>query len=111
MLPTRPREAARSTCSSCTTPAVRTATRVSCGVMLIRTSSIAGSLRGNSSATGLKGGGTVERRAGRLQHRYAGLAQQLRGLVERQSHHARVAAVDPLDEHAGQALDRITAGF
>ena len=40
MLPTRPRVVLRSTCSSCTTPASSTATRVSWGVMLMRMSSI-----------------------------------------------------------------------
>src|SRR5688500_13386345 len=39
MLPTSPRLAARSIRSSCTTPAAMMATRVSCGVTLIRTSS------------------------------------------------------------------------
>src|SRR6266567_732478 len=40
MFPTRPRLAARSMCSSCGTPACITATRVSCGVQLIRMSSV-----------------------------------------------------------------------
>src|ERR671925_427580 len=39
MLPTSPRLAARSIRSSCTTPAAVIATRVSCGVTLIRISS------------------------------------------------------------------------
>src|SRR5687767_5102385 len=81
MLPTRPRLAARSMSSSCTTPEPATATRVSCGVTLIRTSS------------------------------FTQLLQQLAGLVERQAHHPRVAAVQLDDEARGAALDGIGAGL
>src|SRR3990167_4606738 len=82
MLPTWPRAAARSTSSSCTTPAPATATRVSCGVTLIRISS---SLMGVASL------------------------KQLRRLVKRQSHDPRVAAAQLGDEARGAALDGVAA--
>src|SRR6185503_10444429 len=78
MLPTRPRLAARSTSSSCTIPEATTATRVSCGLTLTRTSSM---------------------------H----LFQQLRGLVERQAHHAGIAAAQLDDEPPGASLDAVRA--
>src|SRR5471030_81512 len=36
-------------------------------------------------------------------------AEELGGFVERQAHHARVAALDPFDEGAGASLDAIGA--
>src|SRR5258706_8653031 len=83
MWPTSPGFAARWMCSSCGTPACMTPTRVSCGVQLIRMSS-------------------VMRRA-------LELLDELRGLVERQPHDARVAAVELGDEGRGAALDRVGA--
>src|SRR4030081_1077540 len=81
MLPTRPRFAARSMCSSCGTPACITPTRVSCGVQLIRMSSV--------------------------MMRDLELPDELRGLVERQPHDPRVAAAQLGDEGRGAALDRV----
>src|SRR6266536_646069 len=97
MLPTNPRALARSICSSSTTPCSSIATRVSCGVTLIRIS------------CGI-GGGRVQDRiyaapaAPRFQSevfskdREAEARERLRGLVQRQPHDARVAAVDPAHE-------------
>src|SRR6185503_8465755 len=79
MLPTRPRLAARSMRSSCTTPAPMTATRVSCGVTLMRISSL------------------------------TELFQQGLGLVERQAHDAGIAAAQLDHEAPGAALDRVGA--
>src|SRR5512146_2491203 len=84
MLPTRPRLAVRSIRSSCTTPASSTATRVSCGVTLIRTSSLT-------------------RRTHPLDH--------LGRLVQRQPHDSGIAAADGGDELRGAALDRVGAGL
>src|SRR5258706_3911514 len=84
MFPTRPRLAVRSTTISCTCPAPITATRVSCGVTLIRISSV------------------IER-SERL--------QQLRGLEERQADDAGMAAADLAHEHCGAALDGVGAGL
>src|ERR1700741_4239968 len=81
MFPTRPRLALRSIRSSCTTPEPVTATRVSCGVTLIRISSVAQFL---------------EERA---------------GLEERQPHDARVAAAQLHDKPRRAPLDGISAGF
>src|SRR5688572_6409461 len=81
MLPTSPRLASRSMSSSCTTPEPATATRVSCGVTLIRTSSL------------------------------TQLVEQLAGLVQRQPHDARVAAAQLDDEAGGTALDGVGAGL
>src|SRR5574341_1851367 len=81
MLPTRPRLLARSIRSSWMTPAPVMATRVSCGVTLIRISS--------------------------LTH----LSEKLARLVERQPHHARVAALDLDHEARGASLDRVGAGL
>src|ERR1041384_6982982 len=86
MLPTRPRPLERSTSSSCTTPAATTATRVSRGVTLIRISSL------TSAAL---------REA----------LEQLRRLVERQPHDARIAAAQLDDEARRAALDRVGAGL
>src|SRR5688572_32053586 len=79
MLPTRPRLAARSMSSSCTTPAPVTATRVSRGVTLIRISSL------------------------------TQLVEELAGLVERQAHDARVAAAQLDHPAPGTPLDRVGA--
>src|ERR1700704_5407195 len=92
MLPTRPRVAERSMCSSCTTPASSTATRVSWGVMLIRIS---------SADTGWRP----------LENADSGPRQQCRGLGQRKADHARIAALEFLDENSGAALDCVAAGF
>src|SRR3972149_4077067 len=84
MLPTRPRLAARSPTSSCPWPALRTATRVSCGVTLTRISS----LTPCSHAL-----------------------QQLRRFIQRQPHDPGKAAAQFGDELRGAALDRIRAGL
>src|SRR6185503_1754421 len=81
MLPTRPRLTLRSIRSSCTTPDPVTATRVSCGVTLIRISSVTQFL------------------------------EELAGLVERQPHDARVAAAQLHDEACRASLDGIGAGL
>src|ERR1700752_1723878 len=91
MLPTSPRVAARSTCSSCTTPASRTATRVSCGVMLIRISS----------------GGTGRR----LPNANASPHQERGGLGQRQADHPRKAAFEFCHEKRRAPLDRVAAGL
>src|SRR5258706_2661040 len=83
MLPTRPRFAARSMCSSCGTPACIPPTGVSGGVQLIRMPS--------------------------AMMRDLELPDELRSLVERQPHDARVAAVELGDEGRGAALDRVGA--
>src|SRR5512140_740030 len=88
MFPTRPRLETRSTWISCTAPCSVTATRASCGVTLIRICSF--TRRGSRD---------------RLPER----PQQVGRLEERQSHHARVAALDTLDESAGAALDAVRA--
>src|SRR5438093_5043774 len=88
MLPTNPRALARSTCSSCTTPCSSIATRVSCGVTLMRISCV------------------IDRPS---QHVETDAFQKLRSLVQRQSHHAGVAAVDVADECCGAALHCVTA--
>src|SRR5215467_2033797 len=87
MLPTSPRALARSTCSSCTTPCSSIATRVSCGVTLIRISLFI-SKYGKADAR-----------------------QDFRRFVQRQPHHAGVAAVDVLRERGRLALDRIASGL
>src|SRR5512145_3132878 len=79
MLPSRPRLAARSIRSSCTTPVAVIATRVSCGVTLIRISSLTHPV------------------------------QQLAGLVQGQAHHAGVAAAQLGDEARGASLDGVRA--
>src|ERR671937_733972 len=84
MLPTSPRLAARSMRSSCTTPEPVTATRVSCGVTLIRMSSV------TQAPKPLK---------------------QLSNLVERQAHDAGVAAAELDDEARRATLDRVRAGL
>src|SRR6185369_15320222 len=84
MLPTSPRLAERSTTSSCTWPAASTATRVSCGVTLTSISSY-----------------TLGPHA----------LEQLRGLVQRQAHHAGEAAAQLDHELRGAPLDRVGAGL
>src|SRR5512138_360170 len=86
MLPTRPRLESRSMWISWTAPCSVTATRVSCGVTLMRICSF------------IVSGHVLPERA-----------QQVRRLVQRQPHHARVAALDALDERAGAALDAVGA--
>src|SRR5882724_2343090 len=95
MLPTSPRLAARSISSSCTTPEAVMATRVSRGVTLTSTSSTMGTT--GSGESSLAAGSEV------LQH--------ARGLVQRQPHHAGVAAAQLGDEARGAPLDRIGAGL
>src|SRR5882672_8207741 len=89
MLPTRPRLAARSTCSSWGTPACMTATRVSCGVQLIKISSA------------MAGGGYPDLE----------FPEELCSLEERQPHDAGIAAVKLGDERARAALDPVAAGL
>src|SRR5476649_1809544 len=114
MLPTRPRLAARSMCSSCATPLCITATRVSCGVTLIRISSFMRAFYRMAPeahprpgagrqflAAAFASGGNLDAEA----------PEQLRGLVQRQAHHAGIAAVDLGDERTGVALDAVGAGF
>src|SRR5687768_9004499 len=81
MLPTSPRLAARSISSSCTTPAPVMATRVSCGVTLIRISSL------------------------------TQLVEELAGLVERQAHHTGIAAAQLDHEARRPPLDAVGAGL
>src|SRR4029079_13438055 len=90
MLPTSPRALERSTCNSCTTPCSSMATRVSCGVTLIRISCSTILLLHNGPADPGERG---------------------RGFCQRQSHHARVTAVDAGDEHCREALNRISASL
>src|SRR5262249_13697556 len=93
MLPTRPRAEARSTCTSCVTPCSITATRVSCGVTLMRISSVA------AMATRDLGSkhGNVEP------------LQELGVFRQRQSHDTGIAAFYPGNERRGAALNRIRA--
>src|SRR3954454_18793160 len=91
MLPTRPRPVSSSTCSSCATPCCITATRVSCGVMLMRISSLTAGMRQQRSAPELA-------------------EQQIR-FVQRQTHHARVAALDAADKRGPAPLDSISTGL
>src|SRR5512141_1294505 len=86
MLPTRPRLESRSMWISWTAPCSVTATRVSCGVTLMRICSFI-----------VSGHVPPER------------AQQVRRLVQRQPHHAGVASLDALDEGACAALDAVAA--
>src|SRR5678816_627372 len=81
MFPTRPRLALRSIRSSCTTPEPVTATRVSCGVTLIRISSV------------------------------TQFVEELAGLEERQPHDSRVAAAQLHDKPRRAPLDGIGAGL
>src|SRR6266700_4653479 len=114
MFPTRPRLAARSTCSSCGTPACITATRVSCGVQLIRMSSViygqaprqgrAACFDSRTSADASVSPPEVSSSSSGLEFR-----DQLRGLVQRQPHDPGIAAVQLGDEGRGAALDRIGA--
>src|SRR5215470_1159227 len=85
MLPTRPRALTRSMCSSCTTPCSSIATRVSCGVTLIRISLLMS------------------------QDREAEPRQELGGFEQRQAHYTRVAPFQVLDERSGLALDSVAA--
>src|SRR6266581_2830844 len=89
MLPTSPRADTRSMCSSCTMLCSSTATRVSCGVTLMRIS--------------LAIGGS--------EHGKADPRQDLGGLEQRQAHHARIAAVEMLHKRGSLALDCVTAGL
>src|SRR3990172_7545811 len=137
MLPTSPRLAARSTCSSWTTPFAMAATRVSCGVTLIRMSSAmtGGAWAGaTAKAQGARrarrvlepglartpGSDPVVDRSRSLGPRVGGsrslteprleLAQQARRLVERQAHHPRVAAEDLGDERGPAGLGGVAPG-
>src|SRR6056297_2005000 len=93
----RPRRAARSMKISCSTPFSSTAARTSRGVTLIRISSpIALSL-----PLGCRQGQQIDARG----------SQQLPGLVQRQSHHAGIAALESAHEQRTEALDGITAGL
>src|SRR6478672_9431866 len=88
MLPTRPRPLERSTSSSCTTPLATAATRVSRGVTLMRISSL------------------IKRSAALRQ-----FLQELGRLVQRQAHHAGVAAAQLDDEARSAALDGVRASL
>src|SRR6266508_6264374 len=90
MLPTSPRADERSMCNSWTTPCSSMATRVSCGVTLIRISWLI---------------------AVRSQHGKADACQDLGHLEQRQPHHPRIAALQVLNERSGLALDGVTAGL
>src|SRR5574341_968582 len=90
MFPTRPRPLVRSTCSSWTTPCSMRATRVSCGLTLMRISSFI---------------------AGALDGRVADPREQPAGLEQRQADDPGVAAGDGPDEHGSPPLDRIGAGL
>src|SRR3954468_1035931 len=81
MFPTRPRLALRSISSSCTTPEPVTATRVSCGVTLIRISSV------------------------------TQFVEELAGLEERQPHDSGVAAAQLHDKPRRAPLDGVGAGL
>src|SRR5712692_7048438 len=114
MFPTRPRLAARSTCSSCGTPACITATRVSCGVQLIRMSSViygqaprqgrAACFDSRTSADASVSPPGASSSSPGLEFR-----DQLRSLVQRQPHDPGVAAVQLGDERRRAALDRVGA--
>src|SRR5437588_1834981 len=84
MLPTSPRLAVRSTSSSCTTPALVIATRVSRGVTLMRISSCTRSVQP---------------------------LDELPGLITRQPPYAGIAAAQMHDEQGGPPLDRVGAGL
>ena len=139
MLPTRPRALARSMCNSCTTPCSSIATRVSCGVTLMRISwaigregwgsseSSSGSPRGAAAVQScrwrLEGRGRSSPRVSdtclaRVRHRRGGSwygktrpREQSGGFGERQSHDARIAAVEAGDERRGAPLDAVAAGL
>ena len=81
MLPTTPRRQPRSMCSSCSMPFSTTATRVSRGVTLTRISS-------DSSRAGL----SVSDASDSLDGAACRTCEQRRRLVQRQAHHAGVAA-------------------
>src|SRR5215470_11122506 len=87
MFPTSPLALARSMCSSCTTPCSSIATRVSCGVTLIRISLLIS------------------------QNRKTEPRQKLGRLEQRQAHHSRVASLQVPDEGSRLALDRVAARF
>src|SRR5450631_1343660 len=99
MLPTRPRALARSMCNSCTTACSSIATRVSCGVTLMRISWLIGR------------DGKSPESCGYSCCMVADLRQYLGGFKQRQAHDARVAAVEVADESGGAALDGVAAGL
>src|SRR6185503_10793964 len=115
MLPTSPRALARSTWSSCTTACSSIATRVSCGVTLIRISCVVAA-RSPGRATSVRrfamaGGSGPAFNGARSEDRHAGAHEQRRRLVERQADDAAVAAFEARDERGGEALHRIAAGL
>src|ERR1700754_2313839 len=95
MLPTMPREDARSMCTSWVTPCSITATRVSCGVTLTRISSVRAMAGGQANLPD----GDFE------------FLQQLYRLRERQSHDTGIASRYSRDEGAGATLDAVGAGL
>src|SRR5450432_2434918 len=97
MLPTRPRALARSMCSSCTTACSSIATRVSCGVTLMRISWLIGN--GGKSA------------ACYSWQMVADLRQDPGGFKQGQAHDARVTAVEMADECRRPALDAVATGL
>src|SRR5207244_13645915 len=87
MLPTSPRADERSMCNSWTTPCSSMATRVSCGVTLIRISWLI---------------------AVRSQDGKADACEDLGHLEQRQPHHPRIAGLQLLNERSSLALDGVT---
>src|SRR5450631_2017223 len=116
MLPTSPRALARSMCSSWTTPCSSMATRVSCGVTLMRMSWLMVRatpvppayyrqvLRATARAANDCGRARV-----RSQYLKPYLGQNFGGLEKRQPHHPRIAAVEMADEPRATPLYGISA--
>src|SRR4029079_14595796 len=113
MLPTSPRALARSTWSSCTTACSSIATRVSCGVTLIRISCVVAARSPGRAASvrmfAIAGGSGPAFTATTLEDRHARAHEQRRRLVERQADDAAVAAFEARDERGGDALHRLRA--
>src|SRR5450631_4147384 len=97
MLPTRPRALARSMCNSCTTACSSIATRVSCGVTLMRISWLIGNGGDGSACYSWQ--------------MVADLGQYLGRFKQRQAHDARVAAFKVSDECRGASLNAIAASL
>src|SRR4029450_11358413 len=101
-----------SMCSSCTTACSSIATRVSCGVTLMRISwlIVRGPCVEISLVVGEVGGRAGVPSAG-LIRMVADPAQKPRGFVQRQPHHAAVAAGKMCHERGGASLDAIASGL
>src|SRR6185503_19893276 len=104
MFPTRPRLSSRSICSSCTAPCSVTATRVCCGVTLIRICSFIGTHGARTPRLP-----SIQGCWSPLGYDNSEFREELRRLEERQPHDPGVAAFDALDEGAGAALDGVGA--